>query len=129
VRIPAAHAGTHVAHRVTDDRDRVLQRGELRHGRRIGYGSGFISAGDDIDFDRGFIHRVRQQKIVRNRLVFALPKGHKTRDVPLTSSITARLRAHLEQCPSEERTRRAIDRVLGDDEPRPGDSPAASGGD
>jgi integrase len=54
---------------------------------------------DDIDFDRGVIHVVRQIKIVGNRLVFGLPKGRKTRDVPLPSSVATRLRAHLEAFP------------------------------
>lgn len=54
---------------------------------------------DDIDRERGVIHVVRQMKIVGNRLVFALPKGRKTRDVPLPMSVADRLAEHLERHP------------------------------
>ena len=35
---------------------------------------------EDIDRERRLVHVVRQLKIVGNRLVFALPKGRKTRE-------------------------------------------------
>lgn len=54
---------------------------------------------DDIDHERRLIHVVRQLKIVGNRLVFALPKGRKTRDVPLPGSVAERLLQHVERFP------------------------------
>jgi integrase len=59
---------------------------------------------DDVDEERGLVHVVRQLKIVENRPVFALPKGRKTRDVPLSASIADRLREHGRQYPAVEVT-------------------------
>src|SRR4051794_23882918 len=52
-------------------------------------------AADDIDFDKGIIRVRRQIRIVRAKLVFAEPKGRKTREVPLPSSVAERLREHI----------------------------------
>jgi hypothetical protein len=38
---------------------------------------------------------VRQLKLVRGSMVFGLPKGGKTREVPLPRSVVARVGAHL----------------------------------
>lgn len=55
---------------------------------------------DDIDWLRGVVHVVRQVKIVGNKLVFALPKGGKERDVPLPESVALRLARHLQENPA-----------------------------
>ncbi|WP_197701110.1 tyrosine-type recombinase/integrase [Micromonospora coriariae] len=44
---------------------------------------------DDIDFDAGWLHVVRQVKFVRSRLVFGLPKTDRDRRVPLPSSVAS----------------------------------------
>ncbi|MEV6845452.1 site-specific integrase [Actinoplanes sp. NPDC051411] len=50
---------------------------------------------DDIDFEKQIIRVRRQIRIVRAKLVFAEPKGRKTREVPLPSSVAERLREHI----------------------------------
>jgi integrase len=62
-------------------------------------GECFGLAVDDVDFLRGVVHVRRQVRIVASRLVFALPKTGKTRDVPLPESVALRLAAHLEVWP------------------------------
>jgi integrase len=54
---------------------------------------------DDVDDDRGVVHVVRQIKTVGNRVVFALPKGRKTRDVPLADSVALAIAAHVDRWP------------------------------
>lgn len=54
---------------------------------------------DEVDDERGTMHIVRQLKIVGNRLVFALPKGRKTRDVPLSRRVAARIARHVDEFP------------------------------
>ena len=54
---------------------------------------------DDIDFDKETVRVRRQIKIVRAKLVFAEPKGRKTREVPLPSSVAERLREHIAEFP------------------------------
>lgn len=66
----------------------------LRQGEALG-----LSV-DDIDFDANLIRVRRQIKKVGNRLVFALPKGDKTRVVPLSALLATRIRSHLEEFPA-----------------------------
>ncbi|MGW3117291.1 tyrosine-type recombinase/integrase [Streptomyces sp. NPDC001107] len=54
---------------------------------------------DDVDFVEGVIHVVRQVKLIAGRKVFALPKGGKTRTVPLPESVARALEAHMAQHP------------------------------
>jgi integrase len=54
---------------------------------------------DGIERTRPVIHVVRQVKIMGNRLVFALPKGRKTRDVPLPQVVADRLDVHIRRHP------------------------------
>lgn len=61
----------------------------LRHGEALGL------AVDDIDFEGGVIHVNRQVRPVGGRLVFSLPKGNKTRTVPIPERLATRLREHL----------------------------------
>lgn len=70
----------------------------LRQGEAIG-----LSV-EDIDEEAGVLHVRRQLKKVHNKLVYALPKGEKTRDVPLPSHLAGRLRAHLKQFPARKVT-------------------------
>lgn len=67
----------------------------LRQGEAIGLSTA------DIDFEAGVLHVRRQLKKVHNKLVYALPKGEKVRDVPLPLHLAERLRTHLEQFPAQ----------------------------
>lgn len=59
-------------------------------------GEVFGLAEDDIDAAREVIHVRRQVKKVGAKLVFALPKGGKTRSVPAPPHLLHRLKAHME---------------------------------
>ncbi|GAP50839.1 tyrosine-type recombinase/integrase [Streptomyces azureus] len=65
----------------------------LRQGEVLGL------AVEDVDFIEGVVHVVRQVKLIAGRQVFALPKGGKTRTVPLPESVARVLEAHIEQYP------------------------------
>ncbi|UNS99248.1 site-specific integrase [Streptomyces tubbatahanensis] len=67
-------------------------------------GEAFGLAVEDVDFLGGVVHVVRQVKLLRNRPVFAPPKGGKERDVPLPESIGFALAAHLTTFPAAEVT-------------------------
>jgi integrase len=66
----------------------------LRQGELFGL------AVEDVDFLRGLVHVRRQVKIVSARLVFALPKSGRQRDVPLAEQVALRLAAHLQTWPA-----------------------------
>ncbi|MFZ3592235.1 tyrosine-type recombinase/integrase [Streptomyces sp. BH104] len=70
----------------------------LRQGEAIGL------AVDDIDTAAGVLHIRRQLKKVHNKLVYALPKGEKTRDVPLPRHLAGRLDAHMREFPAKKVT-------------------------
>ena len=59
-------------------------------------GEVFGLAEDAIDVDGRTLHVVRQIKHVEGHPVFALPKGGKTRDVPLPDYVAESLRAHMD---------------------------------
>jgi integrase len=63
----------------------------MRQGEILGFSP------DDIDDGRGVIRVVRQLKLIRGQMVFALPKGGKTRDVPLPDAVRTRIREHVSQ--------------------------------
>lgn len=63
-------------------------------------GEVFGLAIEDLDFLDGVVHVVRQVKLLRNRPVFAPPKGGKERDVPMADSVAEGLRAHLGAYPA-----------------------------
>jgi integrase len=67
-------------------------------------GEVFGLAVEDVDFLGGVVHVVRQVKLLRNRPVFAPPKGGKERDVPLPESIAFALAGHLTRYPAAEVT-------------------------
>jgi integrase len=89
-------------------------------------GEVFGLAVDDVEFLGRTLHVVRQVKIVRSRLVLALPKGRKTRDIPLPATVANELARHIGHSDpgftlrtythllpnSEQRTRQAVDRAL-----------------
>ncbi|GAB3157118.1 hypothetical protein GCM10027290_56860 [Micromonospora sonneratiae] len=63
----------------------------MRQGEIFGLGV------DDIDFDAGWVHVVRQVKRVRSRLVFGLTKNDRDRRVPLPDSVAQVLKEHIEK--------------------------------
>ncbi len=67
-------------------------------------GEVFGLAVDDVEFLGRTLHVVRQVKIVRGRLVLALPKGRKTRDIPLPDTVATDLAAHISAFPPVEIT-------------------------
>ena len=76
--------------------DRYRVAVDLGSGCGLRQGEVFGVSPDDLDLARPVLHVVRQVKVIRERLVFAPPKGGKTREVPLPDSVAARLRAHAE---------------------------------
>jgi integrase len=62
----------------------------LRQGQVFGLGV------EDLDFDGGWLHVQRQIKVVRNRLVFGLPKNDRDRRIPLPASVAKSLTVHME---------------------------------
>jgi integrase len=60
---------------------------------------------DDIDLDRGEVHIRRQVKLLpANKQLFGLPKGRKTRDVPLPDAVLEAINAHMTRRPPVEVT-------------------------
>lgn len=72
----------------------------LTTGLGLRQGEVFGLAVEDVDFLRQVVRVQRQVVIVGNRLVFALPKGRKVREVPLPSSVANALSAHLQADPA-----------------------------
>ena len=72
----------------------------LTTGLGLRQGEVFGLAVEDVDFLRQVVRVQRQVVIVGNRLVFALPKGRKVREVPLPSSVANVLSAHLQAYPA-----------------------------
>jgi integrase len=67
----------------------------LGAGLGLRQGEMFGLSPDDIDWLRGWVNVERQVKVVANKLVFSLPKGRKTRKVPLPDSVRDQLAAYL----------------------------------
>ena len=55
---------------------------------------------DDIDWLRGIVNVQRQVKVLERKPIFALPKGQKTREVPLPESVKVALAEHLRKWPA-----------------------------
>ena len=68
---------------------------DLAGGCGLRQGEVFGLAVDQVDFIEGTVHVVRQVRLIRNRPVFSLPKGGKTRAVPLPDSVATGLQAHI----------------------------------
>ena len=72
----------------------------LGSGLGLRQGEVFGLAVEDVDFLRGVVEVRRQVKVLGgNRLVFGLPKGEKTRTVPLPESVATELSNHLATYP------------------------------
>jgi integrase len=89
-------------HEVMPDNYRVFVT--LGRGLGLRQGEMFGLSPDDVDFLRGWVTVRRQVKIVGKRLIFAAPKGGKTRRIPLPSTVRDELAAHLAARPAREVT-------------------------
>jgi integrase len=59
----------------------------------------FAFSPDDVDWTNKKVKIVRQVKSIKGKLVFALPKGEKTREVPLPEGVERALKLHMKECP------------------------------
>ena len=73
---------------------------DLGVGVGLRQGEVFGLAVEDIDEGAGVLHVRRQIRKIGGKVVFAPPKGGKTRDVPLPSQVASRLRSHLKAFPA-----------------------------
>ncbi|MFJ2843483.1 tyrosine-type recombinase/integrase [Streptomyces griseofuscus] len=90
--VEAVRAGLQERYRVAVDLGVGLG---LRQGEAFGLGE------EDLDFDAGVVHVRRQLRWdSKGRPYFCLPKGGKTRDVPLSPNLAKRVRDHLRRFPS-----------------------------
>jgi integrase len=65
----------------------------MRRGEIFGFGP------DDVDWLRGVARVDRQIKLLDGQMLFALPKGEKTREVPLPESVKFALAEHMRRFP------------------------------
>ncbi|MEU5913619.1 site-specific integrase [Micromonospora sp. NPDC047527] len=72
---------------------------DLGAGCGLRQGEIFAVSPGDLDPNRPVLHITRQIKLVRGSLIFAPPKGGKSREVPLPDSVAGRLRQHARDCP------------------------------
>ncbi|MET8305853.1 site-specific integrase [Micromonospora sp. NPDC005173] len=72
---------------------------DLGAGCGLRQGEIFAASPGDLDLTRPVLHVTRQIKLVRGSLIFAPPKGGKSREVPLPDSVARRLRQHAKDCP------------------------------
>jgi integrase len=81
-----------------DERARLAV--DLGVGAGLRQGEVFGLAIEDVDFDAQVIHVQRQIKKVGSKLVFALPKGRKTRTVPVPPHLLQQVREHVARWPA-----------------------------
>lgn len=94
--IPWTLEQLHAVHDELPDRYAIVAT--LGAGLGLRQGEIFGLAVDDIDFPRRVVNVQRQVKVYPdNRLIFDLPKGGKTREVPLPEIVADELAAHIQQ--------------------------------
>ncbi len=97
--IPWLREQVHAVRSALPERYRIVAT--LGAGLGLRQGEIFGLSPADVDFLRGKVEVRRQVKLFRNnRQVFALPKGGKTRTVPLPESVKDDLAAHLASFPA-----------------------------
>ncbi|MFG2048760.1 tyrosine-type recombinase/integrase [Micromonospora sp. NPDC048935] len=72
---------------------------DLGAGCGLRQGEIFAVSPGDLDPTRPVLHITRQIKLVRGSLIFAPPKGGKSREVPLPDSVADRLKQHTRDGP------------------------------
>lgn len=95
-RVAAVRAG------IKQPRFRVLVDIGVGLGLRQGEALGL--AVEDFDEENEVVHVRRQLKVVAGKMVFALPKNGKVRDVPCPPSLFRRVKEHLKQFPAQKVT-------------------------
>lgn len=80
--------------------DRFKPAVDVPAGIGVRKGEVFAFSLDDVDRDREVVHVCRQVRLVAGKPVFALPKGGKTREVPIGGALLAQLDAYADQFPS-----------------------------
>ncbi|MEH0417910.1 tyrosine-type recombinase/integrase [Streptomyces sp. B21-083] len=80
---------------------RVQLMVDLGVGAGLRQGEVFGLAPGDVDHEAQVIHVQRQIKKVGSKLVYALPKGRKTRTVPVAAHLLVRVSEHLERWPAK----------------------------
>jgi integrase len=80
--------------------DRYRALADCASGLGMRQGEIFALSPDDIDWLRGEVRVRRQVRLVGHRAVFADPKNHEERTVPLPESVKLRLAAHLAAFPA-----------------------------
>jgi integrase len=80
--------------------ERVRLAVDLGVGAGLRQGEVFGLAVEDVDWEGQMLHIQRQVKKVGSRLCFALPKGRKTRSVPVPPYLLECIREHLERWPA-----------------------------
>jgi integrase len=73
---------------------------DIGAGAGLRQGEALALSEDDIDMEGGFIHVRRQIRSIDGKLAFSLPKGNKTRVVPMPDHLAQRLAQHLERFPA-----------------------------
>lgn len=91
-RVLAVQSGLPTAYRILVD---------IGVGAGLRQGEALALAEDDIDADGAVIHVRRQVRNVGGKLVFSLPKGSKTRTVPMPDHLASRLAAHMAAHPPQ----------------------------
>jgi integrase len=84
-------------HRALPARYRVAAT--IAAGCGLRQGEVFGLAVEDVEFLGRTLHVVRQVKMVRGKWIFALPKGRKTRNIPLPETVATELAAHITAFP------------------------------
>ncbi|MGX1220414.1 tyrosine-type recombinase/integrase [Streptomyces ambofaciens] len=84
------------------DRYRILV--EIGVGAGLRQGEALGLSADDLDIEGRVIHVRRQVRSVDGKLVFSLPKGNKTRIVPMPDHLASRLHEHMTAFPPHEVT-------------------------
>ncbi|MDQ0758778.1 tyrosine-type recombinase/integrase [Streptomyces canus] len=77
---------------------------DIGAGAGLRHGEALALSDDDIDFEDGVIRVRRQIRPVFGKLVFSLPKGNKTRIVPMPDHLAARIAEHMAAYPPREVT-------------------------
>lgn len=81
--------------------ERVRLAIDIGVGAGLRQGEVFGLSIEDIDFEGQVIHVQRQIKKVGSKLVFALPKGRKTRTVPVPPHVLQQIREHVARWPAK----------------------------
>jgi integrase len=77
---------------------------DIGAGAGLRQGEAFGLADSDVDLEAGVIHVRRQIRSVGGKLVFSLPKGGKTRTVPMPLHLATRLAEHQSKFPPRDVT-------------------------